>query len=647
MIGSETVNSWPATVEVPVSLDVDVSLQFLHFGIAFDPRYLTTDATAVVPDAAHFAPGGTEMVDCTVNEVDEDTAVISWTARYFGGGVAVIAAGAGPLVRITFTVEEAFARASTPLPLVQTHPSFPAVEAEDTAGQSVAIPTQTDGMVTDESLGLARVFAPGVDDGAYPAGAVLELRLDFSGAVTLSGGSLNLGLSSGGTVVVDPFGAAESVLGAYQVGAGENTEALDVVSLSLAPGATLQGQGGGDSDLRLPAEGNLSAWSGIVVDTDAPTATLRWASPTAVEVIYSEEVQGAHNPEHYVFAPGLEVSAAVHQGGLSYRLTTPVQVPARAHTVEIDPDQVADRAGNSVDGTPGVNVPAFFSIELDGRASVRLFFGLLEGANDELDDGLDEILGPGESRAYLLGPPTVTGVAGMQLMIDFRGDTEGVTRWRFVVDPVRERGDVIVNWDVSSDPTAKAMYLQRLEGEGPAGTPVDMKAVSSYAVVPGVEYEIAFGPLSPTSVDVGPGWNLIGFRVMTAAPAAVLFGSATRAPDRIGPLWVWRDGGFTRQDDRLPLAAERGGWAYCVDAGQTAVVEGIEADGLIELDTGWNLVSPAAPAPVPTGPTILGPAWWWDAATRTYNAAQVGDDLLPGRGYWIRASQTTVIRTGE
>ena len=644
VVASATVDTWPATVSVAVRLDVDVPLDFLRFTIDYDRRYLTTERAAVIPDPEHFAPGwGAGDIICTVSDVDEETARIAWSVRDFNPEAASVAAGKGVLVTIAFVVEEAFARVSTPLVLGS-------VEATGSPPpQAVSIPIQTSGLVTDESLGLAGVFAPGVDNGAYAAGAVLGLQLDFSGPVSLVGGSLHVGLSSGGTMSIGPFASLASVPGTYEVGVGENTEALDVVSLSLVGGATLQGQGAEACDLRLPAAaGMLSETANVVIDTVAPTAVATWVNATTTQVTYSEVVQGAHIPGNYTFVPVLAVASVVHHGGFCYHVTTSGRAPAQTYTLSVDSTEVVDRAGNAVvsSSTPWVGV--LFSLDVSGcTPSRRLLFGLAEQGGDGLDDGLDEVLGDGESCAYLVGPPTVPAIAGLRLGSDYRGPEAGITRWRFATDAIQGREEVTLDWDVSADLSEKGMYLQRLDGETAVGAPIDMKGASSHPVVPGLEYEIAFGPLSAFSADVGPGWNLIGLPVMTAAPAAGLFGSRTRAAGRAGPLWVWEEGGFRRHDDSLPLAAERGCWVYCVGAGATAVVDGIVADGLVELVVGWNLVSPAGPTPVPRGAAILGPAWCWDTDTRTYVGVHAGDDLLPGRAYWIKASQATSIRTRE
>ncbi len=110
--------------------------------------------------------------------------------------------------------------------------------------------------------------------GSYTTGATINLTLNFSQPVTLSGGNLTVNLTSGGSVTIAPFTNASSATGTYTVAAGDNAAALDVTSpLVLAAGATLTDANGIAVGLGVPS-GTLPASDALVIDTTAPTASI-------------------------------------------------------------------------------------------------------------------------------------------------------------------------------------------------------------------------------------------------------------------------------------------------------------------------------------------------------------------------------------
>ena len=131
-------------------------------------------------------------------------------------------------------------------------------------------------------------------DGAYKQGDNIDVTINFSEDVTLSGGNLNVTLNTSAVVVITTIHTASTVSATYTVGASQTSSALNVTSLALAPGATLRNAGREDADLlTLPAGDNLADNKDIVVDTATPNdvtdlsstshSTSTWSNDNTIE----------------------------------------------------------------------------------------------------------------------------------------------------------------------------------------------------------------------------------------------------------------------------------------------------------------------------------------------------------------------------
>jgi hypothetical protein len=132
-------------------------------------------------------------------------------------------------------------------------------------------------------------------DGGYGSGVSIDVTVDFSEAVTLSGGTLDVELDTGQTVSIAAFGPAASASGTYVVGGNDSSPDLDAVGVSLR-GATLVDGDGTSVWVRLP--------SSTIADTSAirigvPTVTLAstapdptWLTSIPVTATFSKDVVG-------------------------------------------------------------------------------------------------------------------------------------------------------------------------------------------------------------------------------------------------------------------------------------------------------------------------------------------------------------------
>jgi hypothetical protein len=105
-------------------------------------------------------------------------------------------------------------------------------------------------------------------DGCYNVGANINVTVNFSEEVTLTGGTLDITLGTGDVVSVTAFGPATSATTTYTVGAGDNSCDLDATGVVLNSG-TLQDRAGNDAVIALPTT-TIADGSNIVVDTTAP-----------------------------------------------------------------------------------------------------------------------------------------------------------------------------------------------------------------------------------------------------------------------------------------------------------------------------------------------------------------------------------------
>ena len=122
--------------------------------------------------------------------------------------------------------------------------------------------------------------APGIQsvtsstaNGTYGNGATIDVTINFTDNVALSGGNMQVVLNTGGIVIITPFPLMNNASGTYTVGPGESTTDLTVSSISLLGGAVLQDSAANNATLVIPGGQNLANLKDIVIDTDGGTVT--------------------------------------------------------------------------------------------------------------------------------------------------------------------------------------------------------------------------------------------------------------------------------------------------------------------------------------------------------------------------------------
>ncbi|HLK63201.1 MAG TPA: Ig-like domain repeat protein [Bryobacteraceae bacterium] len=204
------------------------------------------------------------------------------------GGTAIYSSGSGSAT-LNFTYTVSAGQNSAHLDYTSTSAltlSGPAT-IKDTAGNNAVTTLPATGgagslagntnIVIDTNTGTVTSVTTTTANGTYGPGAVINVTVNFSKAMTVTGTPV-IALNSGGSASYSSGSGTASLAFTYTVGAGQNAAHLDYTStgaLSLN-GGTIKDSGGTAASLTLPAPGgagSLGGSSNIVIDTTAPTVT--------------------------------------------------------------------------------------------------------------------------------------------------------------------------------------------------------------------------------------------------------------------------------------------------------------------------------------------------------------------------------------
>ncbi|MDQ0289312.1 MBG domain-containing protein [Oligosphaera ethanolica] len=264
---------------------------------------------------------------------------------------------------------------------------------------------------------------------------------------------------------------------------------------------------------------------------------------------------------------------------------------------------------------------------------ITLVFGEAENATNDLD--VNDALAP-EAQVAKLVCSHITDPDKRYLGRDFRPipTPNGESRWRLEISTPNASQIFALTWDVTAAEPTRKIYLQRLVNEQAVGFPVNMRDVSAFDVVGNGVFEIAYAPAAETTLSLRRGWNFVGNSIMSEQSLAdILSKSNTRADDIFGEIWLWRNGRNQLVTLDQALNPECGYWIYCQEAFETAPIFGVEADGVIMLQPGWNLLSPPYDCTMPSADGIIPMAW--QVGGDAFHMADANSALKAGKGYWL------------
>ena len=236
-------------------------------------------------------------------------------------------------------------------------------------------------------------------NGDLDAGKVVELTVDFSKKVTVSGHPV-LKLNDGGVASYTKGSGTTALTFTYTVAAGQNTPDLTVTGLELAGGATIKDAAGNNAVL----SGAVTNPAGVLqIDTKPPTVTEVVTSPTSGEVISGQTVRITLDMSEKVSAGGLPTLLLNDGGVASYDAAHSTNT-----TLSFDYTVAAGQLTTDLAVT-GVDLPSGAAIkDLAGNKAV------LSGAGVNL--GLEINTKPlavnGSTDLELLGPSNANAVFG-------------------------------------------------------------------------------------------------------------------------------------------------------------------------------------------------------------------------------------------
>jgi hypothetical protein len=237
-------------------------------------------------------------------------------------------------------------------------------------------------------------------------GQSIDITLNFSEPLALTGGNLNLTLDSGATVAVAPF-SGTSASATYVVAAGETSPHLNVTNLSLAAGAAVRDLSGFFASLSLPAS-NLANNANLIVNPPPPTTVSfitvnvgadQRSRLTSIQVNFTNPVNAANFATAGAIAltstAGPSIGTIVQTGAIGPNgriLVSPASGMVSSLTLTFDnADGSATSAGvengSLTDGRWQLNIPSFSYTSPLNDPNLRRLFG--DSNNDGTVDGTD------------------------------------------------------------------------------------------------------------------------------------------------------------------------------------------------------------------------------------------------------------------
>jgi|GEM_PF-1296487 len=113
--------------------------------------------------------------------------------------------------------------------------------------------------------------------GTYGLTASIDIVLEFSQDVTLTGGTIDVTLDTGDIIQFAPFGPANTATANYLVGTGDNSSGLNVTAITLGTGATL------DTTATLNLPSSSTELKSIIIDTTLPQINFTAASGSTTD----------------------------------------------------------------------------------------------------------------------------------------------------------------------------------------------------------------------------------------------------------------------------------------------------------------------------------------------------------------------------
>ena len=277
--------------------------------------------------------------------------------------------------------------------------------------------------------------------------------------------------------------------------------------------------------------------------------------------------------------------------------------------------------GNTVVWDANINVAS-------GADNENLSFGQSKWGSDGIDANLDEVELPPVPPAGVFDARFVLPTNQPSLR-DIRHEDQVAIDWELKLQPGSSGYPVTLTWDNTALTAGKYMLKDALGG---LVFNINMANQSSYTITNSAVTSviISFTEQVNSTISVNNSWNMVSIPVTLddMSVSSVFPGATSNA--------------FTFANGYNQVSEFENGKAYWLKFGgsDNISVSGAKVPGNIDLSAGWNMIGPFDDLLVvdnlvsePAG--IIGSAFF--GFDQLY---QTADDLLPGKGYWVKATQS-------
>ncbi|VTT96504.1 FG-GAP repeat protein OS=Oscillatoria nigro-viridis PCC 7112 GN=Osc7112_5529 PE=4 SV=1: FG-GAP [Gemmataceae bacterium] len=427
-------------------------------------------------------------------------------------------------------------------------------------------------------------------DGTYNVGQGVNVTVNFSERVTLSGGNMIVTLDNGATVTIAPFSGTKAI-GTYTIASGPSSPDLDSTGLTLAAGATLRDAAGNNANLAIPGDASLGDNKDIVVNGTADTVAPTIASITSttadgtygvnasinVTVNFAEPVTLSGGNLILVLNSGATVTIAPFSGSSAVGTYT---VAGGQFSTDLDVTAVALGAGATLRDAAGnaANLAVPADTSLGDLRNIRID---TTGATDTTAPTVT--IGPPSAAATARGPVTFTVTYG-----DPNFSSSSLTAANVTLNRTgTATGTVIVSAGTGN---TRIVTITNIRGTGTlsisiaAGTATDMAGNQAAGAGPSAAVTVTNTPLLAVGTSNGslrlfntstgrpalffrpldvPGWTYTGsIQVATGdlnrdgvadvyAAAGESYGGKGLHPNRAGKVFVYDGAALARNQIQL------------------------------------------------------------------------------------------------
>ncbi len=269
-----------------------------------------------------------------------------------------------------------------------------------------------------------------------------------------------------------------------------------------------------------------------------------------------------------------------------------------------------------------------------GNATQTLNFGLDSTATDGLDPSLGEVSLPPPPPGNFIDARFALPNNIDYSLKDFRSDTNRYVTW--ILSFQAGTGySLTFTWNHAALPSGTFIISDRITGEL---IHTDMKTTDSLIISTSAYSSLKITYFKQISKDVSlsSGWNLFGIPLKAADMS-----STALLPSAVSPVY-----GYTTAYNTVATLVNGTGYWVRYPAGVNTIWGDQVKSTTIPLVTGWNMVSvydvEAPVTALTTTPNGILSSFFFGFN----NGYSIPTTLLPGKGYWIRASQPGVIKLG-